>query len=402
MPKEKIKLYDIEKLSILKEDGSKDPSLLPSIPKEIILRAYEMMLFARRLDEQALRYQRQGRIGTFAPSIGQEAAQVGSAIALTEEDWFVPSFRELGAALIRGLSVKNYITSLMGFEDFNAELKGTHNLPTAVPVATQCAYAAGIAWGLKLDRKASAALQAAALQAAAIVYFGDGATSEGNFHEALNFCGVLKLPCIFFCQNNQWAISTPRKKQTASETLAQKALAYGVAGIQVDGNDFFAVYQATDEALKRAKRGEGPTLIEALTYRLSAHTTADDPTVYRSKSEEEEWQKRDPLIRFRKYLENERLWDGEKEEKLENEIKEKIKAGYEAAENFRNSNPDPLAFFDYVYDAIPPYLKLQKGEAEENIRGRQVIKGASEPKKGPGGLAGGGAAAVGELEEAKD
>ncbi len=387
MPKEKIKLYDIESLSILKEDGSVDRSLLPSLPKETILRAYEVMLFTRRLDEQALRYQRQGRIGTFAPSIGQEAAQVGSAIALTEEDWFVPSFRELGAALIRGLSVKNYLTALMGFEDFNVELKGTHNLPTAVPVATQCAYAAGIAWGLKLDQKLSAV----------IVYFGDGATSEGNFHEALNFCGVLKLPCIFLCQNNQWAISTPRKKQTASETLAQKALAYGVAGIQVDGNDFFAVYQATDEALKRAKKGEGATLIEALTYRLSAHTTADDPTVYRSKSEEEEWRKCDPLVRFRKYLESEQLWDGEKEEKLENEIKEKIKAGYEAAENFRNSNPDPLAFFDYVYDVIPPYLKLQKGEAEENIRGRQVIKGASEPKKAPGG-----AAAVGELEEAED
>ncbi|MEK7791181.1 MAG: thiamine pyrophosphate-dependent enzyme, partial [Deltaproteobacteria bacterium] len=158
MPKEKIKLYDIESLSILKEDGSVDRSLLPSLPKETILRAYEVMLFTRRLDEQALRYQRQGRIGTFAPSIGQEAAQVGSAIALTEEDWFVPSFRELGAALIRGLSVKNYLTALMGFEDFNVELKGTHNLPTAVPVATQCAYAAGIAWGLKLDQKLSAVI----------------------------------------------------------------------------------------------------------------------------------------------------------------------------------------------------------------------------------------------------
>lgn len=387
MPREKVKLYDIERLSILKEDGSVDRSLLPKLSPEALLRAYKTMLFTRRLDEQAFRYQRQGRIGTFAPSIGQEAAQVGSALALADEDWFIPSFRELGSALIRGLTVKNYIVSLMGFEDFNAELAGTHNLPVAVPVATQCAYAAGIAWGIKLDRK----------KAAAMVYFGDGATSEGNFHEALNFCGTLKLPCVFLCQNNQWAISTPRKKQTASETLAQKAIAYGIAGIEVDGNDFFSVYQATSEALERAKNDGGATLIEAVTYRLSVHTTADDPTVYRSKSEEEEWQRRDPLIRFRKFLESERLWDPQQEENLENEIRQKIKEGYEAAEQFRNSKPDPLSFFDHIYEKMPPYLKLQKEEAAENIRGREVIKGASEPRKGPGG-----AAAVGELEEAED
>src|SRR3989338_1613207 len=346
------------------------------------------MLLSRRLDEQALRYQRQGRIGTFAPSLGQEAAQVGSALCLKEEDWFVPSFRETAAALVRGLSLKNYFLYLMGFEDSNADLKGTHNTAIAIPVGSQCAYAAGVAWGIKLDKK----------KGAAIVYFGDGATSEGDFHEGLNFCGALKLPCVFFCQNNQWAISTSRKQQTASQTLAQKALAYGVVGIQVDGNDFFAVTLATQEALDRARKGEGATLIEAVTYRQSVHTTADDPTVYRSKEEEEEWKKKDPLLRFRTYLQKEGIWNARQEEVIEEKIKEKIKKGYEEAEHFRSANPDPLAFFDHVYEKMPPYLQWQKELAIQKIQGRNVIKGASEKKGGSGG----GAAAVGELEEAPE
>ena len=199
MPRGKIKLYDIETLSILKEDGTVDRSLLPKLSQPFLKGAYRMMLMTRLLDEQALRYQRQGRIGTFGPNIGQEAAQVGSALALKEADWFIPSFRELGAALVRGLTPKNYLLYLMGFEESNKDLKGTPNLATAIPVATQCTHAAGIAWGIKLDRKKNAA----------IVYFGDGATSEGNFHEGINFCGAMKLPAAFFCQNNKRAISTP-------------------------------------------------------------------------------------------------------------------------------------------------------------------------------------------------
>ena len=387
MPKSRIKTFEIEMLSILNENGEADATLLPKLAPDFLIKAYRFMLLSRRLDEQALRYQRQGRIGTFAPSVGQEAAQVGSALALNEEDWFVPSFRELGAALVRGLSIKNYLLFIMGFEESNKDLKGTKNLPACIPVGTQCAHVAGVAWGIKLDRK----------KAAAIVYFGDGATSEGNFHEGLNFCGALNLPAVFFCQNNQWAISTPRKKQTASETIAQKAIAYGIPGIQVDGNDLLAVYEATRQALERARKGEGPTLIEAVTYRQGVHTTADDPTIYRTKEEEESWKKKDPLLRFKKYLENKKLWDHEKEEKLEEEIRNLIKKGYDEAENYRNSNPDPLAFFDYLYETMPSYLKWQKEEAQKNILGRTVLKGASAPNKGSGG-----AAAVGELEEAKD
>ncbi|MBI3019117.1 MAG: pyruvate dehydrogenase (acetyl-transferring) E1 component subunit alpha, partial [Deltaproteobacteria bacterium] len=381
-------LYDVESLSVLAADGTVDKNLLPKLSRKTLVQAFEWMLLSRRLDEQALRYQRQGRTGTFAPALGQEAAQIGSAMCLKEEDWFIPSFREAGAALVRGLSIKNYFLYLMGFEDSNFDLKGTHNTAIAIPVGSQCAYATGIAWSIKLDQK----------KAAAIVYFGDGATSEGDFHEGLNFCGVLKLPCVFFCQNNQWAISTSRKQQTASQTLAQKALAYGVLGVQVDGNDFFAVTQATQGALERARRGEGATFIEAETYRQSVHTTADDPTVYRRKEEEEEWKKKDPLLRFRLYLQKEGLWGTKQEEILEEKIKEKIKKGYEEAEHFRNSNPDPLAFFDHVYEKMPPYLQWQKDLAAKNIEGRNVIKGASEKKGGSGG----GAAAVGELEEAQD
>ena len=387
MSRSTIKLNDIEYLSILKEDGSCEEDLLPSLSRDFLLSAYRYMLFTRRLDEQAVRYQRQGRIGTFAPSFGQEAAQIGSALVMTPEDWFVPSFRELGVALTRGLTVKNYLLFLMGFEEGNKDLKGSSNFPVSIPVGTQCTHAAGVAWGIKLDHKKNGT----------IVYFGDGATSEGDFHEGLNFCGALTLPCIFFCQNNQWAISTPRKKQTASETIAQKATAYGVPGIQVDGNDFFAVYVATREAFERARSGKGATLIEAITYRLGVHTTADDPTVYRHKDEEALWQKKDPLIRFKKFLIDKKMWDEEKEKTLEEALKLLIKTGYEEAENYRSSHPDPLAFFDHVYSTLSPYLKWQKALAHESIEGRNVIKGASTPNRGSGG-----AAAVGELEEAEE
>ena len=387
MPRGKIQIGEIETLSILNENGEADKSLLPKLSSEVLLKAYYFMLLTRRLDEQAMRYQRQGRIGTFGPSLGQEAAQVGSAMCMTSEDWFIPSFRELGVWLCRGLTPGNYLLGLMGFEDATKNLKGTANLPVAVPVGTQCVHAAGIAWGIKLDKK----------KAAAIVYFGDGATSEGSFHEGLNFCGALKLPAIYFCQNNQWAISTPRSKQTAAKTLAQKAIAYGVHGIQVDGNDFFSVYVASQEALERARSGNGPTLIEAVTFRKSVHTTADDPTVYRSKKEEEEWNQKDPLIRFKKFLEKEKLLDEKKNQDVETKITQEIEKGYQEAEKYRNSNPDPLDYFDFIYEKMHPYLKWQKELALENIQGRQIIKGATEPMLGSGG-----AAAVGQLEEAKD
>ncbi|OGQ17580.1 MAG: pyruvate dehydrogenase (acetyl-transferring) E1 component subunit alpha [Deltaproteobacteria bacterium RIFCSPHIGHO2_02_FULL_40_11] len=387
MPRNHMELDQIDTLSVLSEDGSIDKSQLPKLSKEELLKSYRFLVLTRRTDEQALRYQRQGRIGTFAPSTGQEASQIGSAMAISKEDWFIPSFRELGVALCRGMSIRDYFLFIMGFEEANQGLKGTNNMPVSVPVGSQCAFTPGIAWGIKLDKK----------KAAAVVYFGDGATSEGDFHEGLNFCGALNLPAVYLCQNNQWAISTPRSQQTAAKSIAQKAIAYGVCGIQVDGNDFFAVYKATKEALDRAKKGEGPTLIECVTYRLSVHTTADDPTVYRAKEEEEAWQKKDPIERLRKYLEKEKLWDSSHQEKLEEDIKAEIKKGYEEAEQFRNSIPDPLKFFDHQYETIPPYLAWQKSMAKEKIQGRNVIKGATEGYKGPGG-----AAAVGELEEAGD
>ncbi|MBI2608333.1 MAG: pyruvate dehydrogenase (acetyl-transferring) E1 component subunit alpha [Deltaproteobacteria bacterium] len=387
MPRGKIELGSVETLSILDCKGTVDEGLMPLLDNKTLLKAYRLMLLGRRLDEQAMRYQRQGRIGTFAPNIGQEAAQVGAGLAMKKEDWFAPSFRELGVWLARGMTIKNYFLGWMGIEDGNSGLKGTANVPVAVPVATQCTYAAGIAWGIKLDKK----------KAACVVFFGDGATSEGSFHEGINFCGAMNLPAVYFCQNNQWAISTPRKKQTKSETIAQKAIAYGIHGIQVDGNDFFSVYVASIEALKRAYEGKGPTLVEAITYRRSVHTTADDPRVYRSEKEEKEWDEKDPIHRMRSYLEKKKILTKEDNEKLEAVIAAEIKAGYVEAEAYRNSNIDPLSYFDYIYKEIPPYLKWQKEIARHHLKGRNVIKGATEPVKGTGG-----AAAVGQLEEAED
>ena len=387
MPKGTIKLENIETLSILSEQGQVDSQLLPKLTPEELLKAYRFMLLARRLDEQAMRYQRQGRIGTFGPNIGQEAAQIGMAMAMTDQDWFIPSFRELGVWLWRGLSPSNYLMGHMGFDDAAANLKGTTNMPFAVPVATQCCHGSGIAWGLKLDKK----------KAAAVTFFGDGATSEGSFHEGLNFAGALHLPAVFFCQNNQWAISTPLKKQTASASLAQKAIAYGISGIQVDGNDLFAVYVASTQALERARNGKGATLIEAVTFRKSVHTTADDPTVYRTAEEEKKWEAKDPITRFKKYLDAENFLTKEKNQTFEDEIAQDIKQGYEKAEEFRNSSLDPVAYFDYVYERMPAYLKWQKDVARQFCEGRVMIKGASKPV-----VAGKGAAAVGELEEAAD
>jgi len=223
------------------------------------------------------------------------------------------------------------------------------NFTVAIPVATQVLHAVGAAWAAKIKKQSIAS----------VVYFGDGATSEGDFHEGMNFAGVFRTPTVFICQNNQYAISLPREKQTASKTLAQKALAYGFEGIQVDGNDVLAVYSATKAALDKARSGGGPTLIECFTYRLGAHTTSDDPTKYRKKEEEEEWRKKDPVKRFRIYLEKKGIWSQNYEENLLKEVTAEIEKAVEEAEAH---NPDVENMFKYVYAEITPNLKEQMDE----------------------------------------
>jgi pyruvate dehydrogenase E1 component subunit alpha len=348
----------IEHLSILDSDGNLDASLEPSIPAGELQRIYRGMLLGRRVDERMVRLQRQGRIGTFAPIKGQEAAQIGSVAALRPTDWMVPSFRETAAMFYRGWSIERILLFFAGRLEGAEPGPEQRDLPICIPVATQLPHAVGLAY----------AAQYRGDDAVVMAYFGDGATSEGDFHESVNFAGVWHVPLVFICQNNQWAISVPLKKQTHSRTLAQKALAYGFPGLQVDGNDVLAVYQASREAVERAREGGGPTLIECVTYRLGVHTTADDPTKYRSNEEVEAWERKDPLTRFRAYLERKGLDTPGLDEAIEAEIGEAVRR-FEAA-----PPADPLAMFDHVYAERPPDLEAQRAEVEAR---HQTADGAS-------------------------
>lgn len=325
-----------------------DKSLDPALDNETLEKFYRTMVLTRLFDDKALKLQRQGRMLTFGSCLGHEGCQIGSAFALEPEDWFFPYFREHGVQIARGIPMKFIYMYWMGSEDANMNLP-PKNFTVAIPVATQIPHAVGAAWAAKIKKQ----------NIAVAVYLGDGATSEGDFHEGLNFAGVFKTPTVFICENNQYAISLPREKQTASKTLAQKALAYGFEGIQVDGNDALAVYSATKDALKKAKSGGGPTLIECFTYRLGAHTTSDDPTKYRQNAEVEEWRKKDPIKRFRIYLEKKGIWSQSYEEKLLKEALEEVEKAVEEAEAY---NPVVENMFNYVYAEITPGLKEQMDE----------------------------------------
>lgn len=365
MPRKKLDLsLTVEHLSILNENGELDKELEPDIPEDLLFKLYRFMILGRRFDDRLLNLQRQGRMGTFAPITGQEASQLGAVALLRPSDWFVPSFRETGAELWRGRSMESVILSFAGYSEGAVTGKegeedlAKNNMPVAVPVGSQIPHATGIGWGIKYRKKEDVVM----------TFFGDGATSEGDFHEGMNFAGVYQCPVIFVCQNNQWAISVPRKKQTRSETLAQKALAYGMPGIQADGNDILAVYAAAKEAVERARKGEGPSMIECVTYRMKMHTTADDPKRYRKEEEVEEWEKRDPISRFQKYLKDKGVLSDEKIEEIDNQVQEEIKSAVERAEKLMKDFTDPLRMFDHAYAELPPYLKMQREELAEELK----------------------------------
>jgi pyruvate dehydrogenase E1 component alpha subunit len=336
----------IERLSILDSEGNLDTALEPKLAADDLKRLYRAMILGRRLDERMLRLQRQGRIGTFAPIKGQEASQIGSVFTLKPTDWLVPSFRETASMLWRGWPVEKLLSLYAGRLEGSSPGPEQRDLPVTIPVATQLPHAVGIAYGIQYRGE----------DAVVMTYFGDGATSEGDFHEACNFAGVWHVPVVFVCQNNQWAISVPLKKQTNSRTIAQKAIAYGFPGIQVDGNDVLAVYAASREAVERARAGEGPTLIECVTYRLGVHTTADDPTKYRTDEEVKAWEQKDPLTRFRAYLEKKNLL----EPGLEEQIDEEIARGVERFETMPPA--DPLGMFEHAYAELPPHLVAERAE----------------------------------------
>jgi pyruvate dehydrogenase E1 component alpha subunit len=344
--------FAVEYLSILDSDGNLDAELEPEIPAATLKALHRAMLLGRRLDERMVRLQRQGRIGTFAPIKGQEASQLGSVCTLRPTDWMVPSFRETAAMVWRGWPIEKLLMLYAGYVEGGEPAPDQHDLPVTIPVATQVPHAVGLAY----------AAQYRGDDAVVMVYFGDGATSEGDFHEALNFAGVWHVPVVFVCQNNQWAISVPLKKQTHSRTIAQKALAYGLPGIQVDGNDVLAVYAASKEAVDRARAGDGPTLIECVTYRLSMHTTADDPSKYRSEEEVRAWERKDPLTRFAAYLGKKNLLEDGLEAEVDAEIAEAVRR-FEAL-----PPPDPLRMFDHVYATRPPHLEAQRADLAERLR----------------------------------
>jgi pyruvate dehydrogenase E1 component alpha subunit len=358
MPRNKVDLpYHVEHLSILDEEGRLDKKLEPQIPDDLLLRLHRAMVLGRRFDERILSLQRQGRIGTFAPTSGQEASQLGAAAVLQPSDFMVPSFRETAAQIYRGAPMESIILSFGGYNEAAFLLEEGNDLPNSVPVGSQVLHAVGIAWGIKYRKKKDVAM----------TFFGDGATSEGDFHEGMNFAGVYQIPVIFVCQNNQWAISVPRAKQTRSKTLAQKALAYGMPGIQVDGNDILAVYAAAKEAADRARAGDGPTMIECETYRMMMHTTADDPKRYRKDEEVEGWREKDPIARFQKYLKDKGLVSDEKIEKVESEVKDEIQAAVDRAEELMKKYEDPLQMFEHVYAEMPPYLSEQREELKAEL-----------------------------------
>jgi pyruvate dehydrogenase E1 component alpha subunit len=353
MPRKKITISDkVEYLSILDEKGLLDKKLEPDIPGDVLLRLHRTMLLGRKFDERLLNLQRQGRIGTFPPIKGQEAAQLGTIAHLRPGDWMVPAFRETAAELWRGRSLESIIIYNNGYNEGIDIPEDRNDMPISVPVGSQIIHAVGLGWSAKYRKKDDVAM----------TFFGDGATSQGDFHEGLNFAAVFQVPVIFVCQNNHWAISIPLSKQTRSKTLAQKALAYGMPGIQVDGNDILAVYAAAQEAVERARTGDGPTLIECVTYRLMMHTTADDPKRYRSDEEVEKWSKRDPLIRFEKYLMDKGLLSEEKRNQVESEVLDEIQAAVDRAEKQMEALGDPIEMFDHAYADMPTYLKEQKAD----------------------------------------
>ena len=350
MPITTLVSYSIERVKVLAADGTVDRELMPELTPEQIRHLYEHMVLTRQLDERMFKLQRQGRLGTFARVAGQEGAHVGAAFALRPQDWLVPAFRETGALLLRGIPMEQLLQFWGGDERGSAFPARLRTLPISVPVGTHMLHAVGIAWAMRQSQEPSAVL----------TVFGEGATSEGDFSEAMNMAAVFQVPVVFFCQNNQYAISVPYTKQTASCTVAQKALAYGMNGVQVDGNDVFAVYRVTAEALERAREGLGPTLIEAHTYRVADHTTSDDARRYRPDEEVEKWRQRDPIERLAAYMRSEGLLDDDMAAQVLQAAEQRVTAAVDAYEAITPPEPDEI--FAHVFAEPTPALLEQQAE----------------------------------------
>jgi pyruvate dehydrogenase E1 component alpha subunit len=341
-----------EPLRLLAPDGTLAEGHVPALEGDELLAAWRAMLRSRVADERCFSLQRQGRLGTFSPINGEEAAVVGSAWALDPaRDWVVPQYRELPAMLRHGYRLAQALRYYRGDPAGSRIDPDVHVLPYQISLAAQIPHAVGLAWGLRHQGS----------DAVVCVYFGDGASSEGDAHEALNLAGVRRAPVVFVLKNNGWAISTPVRKQTAATSFAARAAGYGIAGELVDGNDLFAMHDACSRAVARARAGEGPTLIEARTYRMGPHNTSDDPTRYVDAAELEEQRAFDPVARVRRYLTAEGLADEASEEALVAELRAEFDAAF--AEVEASAPPGAAAMFDQVYARPPGRLERQRGEA---------------------------------------
>jgi pyruvate dehydrogenase E1 component alpha subunit len=343
-------------LCLLAPDGSLLDGHVPALDERELLSAWRAMRLSRAFDERCFSLQRQGRLGTFSTVHGEEAAVIGSAWALDPSlDWVVPQYRELPAMLHQGYTLTRFLQYFKGDPAGNHMPPGVNVLPFQISLASQLPHAVGLAWGLRHQGS----------DAVVVTYFGDGASSEGDTHEAMNLAGLRRAPVVFLLKNNGWAISTPVAKQTAAASFAARAAGYGLPGELVDGNDLFAVHDATKRAVARARAGDGPTLIEARTYRMGAHNTADDPTRYVDPAELEERRATDPIDRLRRYLMTRGLIDAASESELTAELAREIDAAVSASES--GPRPGAAALFDHVYANPPQRVSAQRAAATREL-----------------------------------
>ncbi len=347
------------------DDQGQPVAPLPSIPDSDLARLYEGMLTVRLVDERLLKFQRQGRIGFYLTATGEEATHIGPTYALRPTDWIYPCYREIGAAFFRGYPLRTFLCQLFGnAEDpiFGRQMPVHHSaralnyVTISSPVGTQIPQAVGIAMGARRLGKDDVSM----------VYFGDGATSTGAFHVACNMAAVDKAPVIFLCRNNGWAISTPRHMQTATPTLAQKAIAYGMPGVLVDGNDVLALVAVVQEAAARARRGDGPTLIEARTYRLGAHSSSDDPAAYRDTDEPQRWIQQDPLVRYRKFLQGRGLWSEDQDQAFRRAFEQNFLQTLAEVEKVP-PHPPLQTLFEDVFCRVPWHLEEQAQSLQAEV-----------------------------------
>ncbi|MBC5805044.1 MAG: hypothetical protein DLM53_01255 [Candidatus Eremiobacter antarcticus] len=356
-----IKPFTGQPISVLAYDGSPVTNLDSlGISKDEYLSIYRWLVLARAVDDRGYILVRQGRAGFYAQIAGQEASQIGSALPLTKDDWLYGDHRSQGSMLVKGLRAAEWFAHVLGrsLDPSQGRLmphgpgrNDLHIVPPSSTVGNQITEAVGTAMAQRIKKR----------KEITIVYFGDGATSEGDFHVGMNFAAVYGSPCIFFCQNNQYAISVRLQEQTHTKTIAEKAKAYGMDGFLVDGNDVLAVYAVSKHCADKARSGNGPSLIEAYTYRYGPHSSADDDTRYRPKGELEMWRnERDPVVRFRRFLEKQKLWNDDKEQKLLAEVKAELAVALEEAE--KSPVPEPMTVLDHTYEKLTPHLEWERKE----------------------------------------